>query len=126
MVTSLKSGWSSCQTTMATASPGTAKAIKIARSRVQPGPSGGPSALRGGSKRMAEPNQILVVAAHPDDEVLGCGATVRRLVDAGWRAHLAILSAGIGGRHALPEANLPQVKSEQAALRQQMERAAEI
>lgn len=75
---------------------------------------------------MAEPDQILVVAAHPDDEVLGCGATVRRLVNAGWRAHLAILSAGIGGRHALPQTNLPQVKAEQAALRRQMEQAAEI
>jgi N-acetylglucosamine malate deacetylase 1 len=75
---------------------------------------------------MAESKQILVVAAHPDDEVLGCGATVRRLVDVGWSAHLVILSAGVGGRHALAEADTPKVKAEQAALRRQMEQAANI
>lgn len=75
---------------------------------------------------MTDSKQILVVAAHPDDEVLGCGATVRRLVNAGWRAHLVILSAGIGGRHALPDSNAPQVKAQQLLLRRQMEEAAEI
>jgi N-acetylglucosamine malate deacetylase 1 len=75
---------------------------------------------------MAEPNQALVVAAHPDDEVLGCGGTVRRLVDAGWRAHLIILSGGIGGRHVLAKANGAQVKAEQAVLRRQTEVAANI
>lgn len=75
---------------------------------------------------MAEPNQVLVVAAHPDDEVLGCGGTVRRLVDAGWRAHLVILSGGIGGRYALTMSDGSQVQAEQASLRSQTEQAASI
>jgi LmbE family N-acetylglucosaminyl deacetylase len=43
---------------------------------------------------------LCVVAAHPDDEVLGCGATVRKFVDAGWRAVCILMTGGISGRHA--------------------------
>ena len=41
---------------------------------------------------------ILVIAAHPDDEVLGCGGTIRKLVDTGLRVHVAILGEGITSR----------------------------
>lgn len=44
------------------------------------------------------PKLILVVAAHPDDEVLGCAATVSKYVSAGAVAHLLIMTAGVGGR----------------------------
>lgn len=44
--------------------------------------------------------RVLVVAAHPDDEVLGCGATVARLADAGGEVTLAILGEGITSRYA--------------------------
>ena len=40
----------------------------------------------------------LVIAAHPDDEVLGCGATIARLVDEGWIVHVVILSEGATSR----------------------------
>lgn len=42
--------------------------------------------------------KILIVAAHPDDEVLGCGATVARMVREGWQAHTVILGEGITSR----------------------------
>jgi len=42
---------------------------------------------------------ILVVAAHPDDEVLGCGGTISRLTDAGARATVLILGEGITSRY---------------------------
>ncbi len=37
---------------------------------------------------------ILVVAAHPDDEILGVGATVANLVDKGYKAYALILAEG--------------------------------
>lgn len=44
--------------------------------------------------------KVLVIAAHPDDEVLGCGATAARLVAEGHDVHFAILGEGITSRHA--------------------------
>ena len=41
---------------------------------------------------------LLVVAAHPDDELLGVGATVRRLVNEGATARALILAEGITSR----------------------------
>ena len=41
---------------------------------------------------------ILVVAAHPDDEVLGCGGTMARLVREGNSVHTLILGEGITSR----------------------------
>lgn len=41
---------------------------------------------------------VLVVAAHPDDEVLGCGGTIARLVDCGVEVHIALLADGVGSR----------------------------
>lgn len=46
---------------------------------------------------------VLVVAAHPDDEILGCGATAARLVQAGHEVYFAILGEGITSRHATRE-----------------------
>lgn len=37
---------------------------------------------------------VLVVAAHPDDEVLGCGGAVAKHVDAGDKAHVLIVAEG--------------------------------
>ncbi|WP_129597815.1 PIG-L deacetylase family protein [Methanohalophilus profundi] len=41
---------------------------------------------------------ILVIAAHPDDEILGCGGTVKRLVDEGHKAYTLILGEGVTSR----------------------------
>jgi LmbE family N-acetylglucosaminyl deacetylase len=42
--------------------------------------------------------KVLVVAAHPDDEVLGCGGTIARLGDCGVEVHIALLADGVGSR----------------------------
>ena len=46
---------------------------------------------------------ILVVAAHPDDELLGCGATVRRLANEGHDVYSVILCANADARFNRPE-----------------------
>lgn len=43
---------------------------------------------------------VLVIAAHPDDEVLGCGGTAARLVAEGHEVHFAILGEGMTSRHS--------------------------
>lgn len=42
--------------------------------------------------------KILIVAAHPDDEILGCGGTVDRLIKEGHEAYTLILGEGITSR----------------------------
>lgn len=42
----------------------------------------------------------LVIAAHPDDEVLGCGGTIARAAAEGERVTIAILGQGAASRHA--------------------------
>lgn len=41
---------------------------------------------------------VLVVAAHPDDEVLGCGGTMAKLADDGAIVHVAFLADGVSSR----------------------------
>jgi len=43
---------------------------------------------------------VLVVAAHPDDEVLGCGGTIARMSREGHAVCLAILGEGITSRYS--------------------------
>jgi LmbE family N-acetylglucosaminyl deacetylase len=43
-------------------------------------------------------NSILVVAAHPDDEILGCGGTIAKHVSQGDKVHVVIMAEGITSR----------------------------
>ena len=45
-------------------------------------------------------NTVLVFAAHPDDELLGLGGTIRRIVNEGVEAHAVILAEGLTSRAA--------------------------
>jgi LmbE family N-acetylglucosaminyl deacetylase len=49
---------------------------------------------------MAEPKRILVVASHPDDEVLGCGGTMAAHADAGDVVDVLIVVEGATSREA--------------------------
>lgn len=46
--------------------------------------------------------RILTIAAHPDDEVLGCGGTLARCAGEGAEIHVGILGEGISSRYAAP------------------------
>ena len=41
---------------------------------------------------------VLIVAAHADDEVLGCGGTIARYVAEGDRVHVVFMADGVGSR----------------------------
>lgn len=43
--------------------------------------------------------RVLVIAAHPDDEILGCGGTMARLVEEGHEVRIVILGEGITSRY---------------------------
>lgn len=47
---------------------------------------------------MKTDRRALVVAAHPDDEILGCGATVAKLIRSGWRVVALIMAEGVTSR----------------------------
>ena len=44
------------------------------------------------------PKTILIIAAHPDDEVLGCAGTIARFVRNGSTVHVIYLTDGVGAR----------------------------
>lgn len=70
--------------------------------------------------------RVMVIAAHPDDEVLGCAATVHKLVSRGWKANLVIMSAGVSGRYLLNETSSDDIQRDQASLSAQTRRAASV
>jgi LmbE family N-acetylglucosaminyl deacetylase len=43
---------------------------------------------------------VLIIAAHPDDEVLGCGGTIAKLAKQGATIHVAFLADGVFSRHS--------------------------
>lgn len=70
---------------------------------------------------MFKKKTILVVAAHPDDEILGCGATIARFIKEGCEAHTLILGEGITSRDEKRDAN--KRKTEIEALKKQVYKA---
>jgi len=44
--------------------------------------------------------KILVIAAHPDDEVLGMGATIKKFTKAGEKVKIVIMATGIAARRS--------------------------
>ena len=66
---------------------------------------------------------VLVLAAHPDDEVLGCGGTIARFAREGHQVYIAILGEGITSRYTQrEEADLAQIK----ALHERSQQVAEV
>lgn len=68
--------------------------------------------------------KILIIAAHPDDEVLGCGGTIARLNKEGYELYTLILGEGITSRDKIRD----RVKRQReiSKLRQQANNASKI
>lgn len=56
--------------------------------------------------------RILIIAGHPDDEVLGCGGTIAKCIRQGSQVRVAFLAEGITARYLLPEIETAKVQSE--------------
>lgn len=68
--------------------------------------------------------KILIVAAHPDDEILGCGGTIARLVKEGFEAYTLILGEGVTSRDEMRKRK--EREKEIAELKRQAEEANKI
>lgn len=68
--------------------------------------------------------KILAVVAHPDDEVLGCGATLARLIKDGYTASTLILGEGVTSRDK--KRDTKNRKKEILALKEQAKKANKI
>ncbi len=73
---------------------------------------------------LAAMNQVLVVAAHPDDEVLGCGGTIARHADSGDQVRVIIVAEGSTSRQQ--QRDRSQVGDELSALAKAAQAAGSI
>lgn len=62
--------------------------------------------------------KLLVIAPHPDDEVLGCGGTIRRLTREGHKAHVVVVTKG--WEPLFPKTQVEQVREEARAANQRL------
>jgi len=69
-------------------------------------------------------NCVLVIAAHPDDEVLGCGGSIAKWSKDGHEVHLLIMAEGVTSRDK--HRNRESRKQELSNLAQSVKRAADI
>ena len=60
---------------------------------------------------------VLVLAAHPDDEVLGCGGTIAKFADSGAIIHVAFLADGVFSRQGNEEKQLDKLARRRSASR---------
>ncbi len=58
---------------------------------------------------------VLILAAHPDDEVLGCGGTIAKMADQGALVHVAFLADGVSSREGEATLSSPELSARRAA-----------
>lgn len=63
-------------------------------------------------------NRVLVVVAHPDDEVLGCGATIHKIIRGGGVVRVLVLGEGSSCRYSKDMLGSEQVRTEISQRRQ--------
>jgi LmbE family N-acetylglucosaminyl deacetylase len=60
----------------------------------------------------------LIIAAHPDDEVLGCGGTIAKLANEGVIVHVAFLADGVFSRESGQKDQQEELNDRRAAAQQ--------
>lgn len=60
----------------------------------------------------------LIIAAHPDDEVLGCGGTIAKLANEGVLVHIAFLADGVFSRESGKKDQQEELNDRRAAAQQ--------
>jgi LmbE family N-acetylglucosaminyl deacetylase len=60
-------------------------------------------------------DSVLIVAAHPDDEVLGCGGTIAKLANDGIAVHVVFMADGVSSRDSNPQSALSDLESRRTA-----------
>src|SRR5262245_7910064 len=76
---------------------------------------------------MTEPLTLMIVHAHPDDEVIGSGGTLARYSDEGVQTVLVTATLGEEGEIVVADLNTPEVKARLAEVRrEELRRAAAI
>ena len=71
--------------------------------------------------------KILIIAAHPDDEVLGTGGTIARRAKEGWEVSVVFCATGAEGRYATKQKiNSPKLSAEIKNLNTDSQKAAKI
>lgn len=64
---------------------------------------------------------ILIIAAHPDDEVLGCGGTIAKLVQQKATIHVAFLADGVFSRETESKKSQKELKQRRDAAKKACE-----
>ena len=57
----------------------------------------------------------LIIAAHPDDEIIGCGGTINKLIKKGETVNIVFMAEGVTSRYEKKE--IHSITSEQAEWR---------
>ena len=70
--------------------------------------------------------RLLVIAAHPDDEVLGCGGTIARAVRSGAKVGVLFLGEGISARFPIGQYEAPEFKEQTLRRENGARRALEV
>jgi N-acetylglucosamine malate deacetylase 1 len=58
---------------------------------------------------------ILILAAHPDDEVLGCGGTIAKFSEIGAIVNVAFMSDGVFSREGIKQEQLDEIETRRLA-----------
>ena len=55
---------------------------------------------------ISKEKKVLVIAAHPDDEILGCGGTLSKLNKLGYKINIIFMSDGVSSRNFIDPQSL--------------------